>query len=290
MDYLPFLLVMASAVSHALWNLLAKDASDKEAFMLLINILSLLVSIPFFVLILPSVSFPVQAAPFLLMSGFAEVVYFVALGKAYELGDLSVVYPLARASPMFIAIVAILVLDEKITPVGFIGILLIVVGVYVLHLKSLGLDEVLEPLRSIRSRASQYALLAALGTTVYSISDKLGVTGTYPLLYSFWLGFVVTGMLTPVVLARKGWASVVNEFNRSKKKTFVSGVLMRSGYVMVLMAMSLAQVSYILAIRQVSVVIGAVLGILVLKEEYGMIRLTGSVIIFLGVFLLGAFT
>jgi uncharacterized membrane protein len=69
----------------------------------------------------------------------------------------------------------------------------------------------------------------------------------------------------------------------------LSGILMKGGYMLVLYAMSLAQVGYILAIRQVSVVLGAFLGVFLLGEKYGEVRIIGSIIIFIGVYILGAF-
>ncbi|MBN2335207.1 EamA family transporter [Candidatus Bathyarchaeota archaeon] len=288
MDAVPFALVMASAVSHALWNYVAKAARDKESFMLLLNVFSLVLFLPVFYVILPEIWLPLEIMPFLLVSGVAETVYFLALGKAYETGDLSVVYPVARSSPMFVALAAYAVLGERITGWGLAGIALIFVGVYVLHLRGWGREEMVKPLKALGAPASRYALVAALGTTVYSISDKLGVTAVDPLLYSFWLGFVITGMLTAVTLRRRGIAVVRAELRGSAVRVSVAGALMKGGYMLVLVAMSLAQVSYILALRQVSVVLGAALGVVMLRERYGGVRVVGSLIIFVGVYLLGA--
>jgi uncharacterized membrane protein len=288
LDALPFTLVMASAVSHALWNYVAKEAGDKDSFMLLLNVLSLAIFLPVFYVILPEIYFPVEIIPFLAASGVAETVYFLALGKAYEEGDLSVVYPVARSSPMFVAIAASLLIGERITTWGVLGIALILVGVYVLHLKGWSREELARPLKALGAPASRYAFVAALGTTVYSISDKLGVTAVDPLLYSFWLGFVITGMLSIVIVSRRGLSIIREELRGSLLRVSVAGVLMKGGYMLVLVAMSLAQVSYILALRQVSVVLGAALGVAFLKERYGGVRIVGSIIIFLGVYLLGA--
>jgi uncharacterized membrane protein len=288
LDALPFTLVMASAVSHALWNYVAKEAGDKDSFMLLLNVLSLALFLPFFYVILPEIYFPVEIFPFLLASGVAETIYFLALGKAYEEGDLSVVYPVARSSPMFVAIAASILIGETITVWGALGIALILVGVYVLHLKGWSREELARPLRALGASASRYAFVAALGTTVYSISDKMGVTAVDPLLYSFWLGFIITGMLSLVIMRRRGVGNIKKELRGSMFRMSVAGVLMKGGYMLVLVAMSLAQVSYILALRQVSVVLGAALGVSLLKERYGGVRIVGSVIIFLGVYLLGA--
>jgi len=287
LDPLPFMLVMVSAVSHALWNYVAKEAGDKDSFMLLINVFSLAIFLPVFYVILPEIYFPVEVLPFLVASGVAETIYFLALGKAYEEGDLSVVYPVARSSPMFVALAASLLIGERITPWGALGIALILVGVYVLHLKGWSGEELTRPLKALRGPASRYAFVAALGTTVYSISDKMGVTAVDPLLYSFWLGFVITGMLSLVIVKRRGVNLIREELRGSLFRVSVAGVLMKGGYMLVLVAMSLAQVSYILALRQVSVVLGAALGVVLLKERYGGVRIVGSMIIFVGVYLLG---
>jgi len=282
------MLVMTSAVSHALWNYVAKEAGDKDSFMLLINVLSLVIFLPVFYVILPEIYFPVEILPFLFISGVAETIYFLALGKAYEEGDLSVVYPVARSSPMFVAIAASLLIGERITAWGALGIAFILFGVYVLHLKGWSGEELTRPLKALGDPASRYAFVAALGTTVYSISDKMGVTAVDPLLYSFWLGFVITGMLSLVTVKRRGVSLLREELRGSLFRVSVAGVLVKGGYMLVLVAMSMAQVSYILALRQVSVVLGAALGVVLLKERYGGVRIVGSMIIFVGVYLLGA--
>ncbi len=113
MDSLPVILVLISAMSHGLWNYLAKVGDDKESFMLLLNLTSLILFIPVFYLILPEIYFPMEILPYLIVSGLAETVYFLGLGKAYEGGDLSVVYPVARSSPVFVTIAAAFFLGER---------------------------------------------------------------------------------------------------------------------------------------------------------------------------------
>ena len=134
MEFLPLALVLASAVSHGLWNYLAKEGNDKESFMLLLNLTSLPLLIPVFLLVLPEIYFPFEILPYLLLSGFAEVVYFLGLGKAYESGDLSIVYPVARSSPVFVTITAAIFLGETFTLMGLLGILVIMREVYGQHL------------------------------------------------------------------------------------------------------------------------------------------------------------
>jgi len=129
MDALPLALVIASAVSHAAWNVMAKGGGDKESFMLLMTATSVFTLLPVFALVLPEWGLPLEALPFLVVSALAETLYFVSLGRAYELGDLSVVYPLARSSPLFLTLLAVVLLNERITGWGLAGIFLILLNV-----------------------------------------------------------------------------------------------------------------------------------------------------------------
>ena len=282
----PFLLVVASAFSHATWNVLAKKGGDKEAYMWIMVTTSLVTLLPVYLVILPDWSFPLAALPYLLVSAVAETLYFISLGKAYEYGDLSVVYPLARSSPLFLTILAVLFLNESISAWGVVGIATMVIGVYTIHLESFTLKDITLPLRSLRGRASQFALLTALWTTVYSLSDKMGVTAVDPVAYSLWLEAFIVPMMTVAILWRRGKDALVREWRNSRVNATAGGFLMRFGYVLVLIAMSQVQVSYILALRQLSVVLGAAAGVLLLREKYGRVRLVSSTIIFMGVYIL----
>lgn len=290
MEFLPFLLVIVSAVSHACWNLLAKGGSDKEAFMWWMSFTSLFTVLPVFWVLLPDWGLPLAAVPYLVVSGVAEALYFLSLGRAYELGDLSVVYPLARSSPLFLFVLAVVFLGEEVSLWGVAGILLVVLGVYMIHLEGFSVGEFLRPIKSLRGQASQFALLTALCTSIYSLVDKLGVTAVAPLAYAFWLDVFIIAFLTPVVVWKWGWGAVAAEWRGSSVKVVISGFLMRFGYILVLLAMALAQVSYILAVRQLSIVLGVVFGVGLLGERYGKVRLLSSIIIFTGVLILGVMT
>jgi len=287
LETLPFALVMVSAVSHPFWNLLAKGAGDKESFMALLNLAALALFLPVFWLILPDWSLPVEALPFLAVSAAAETVYYLALGRAYEGGDMSVVYPVARSSPVFVTVAAALVLGETVTPWGLAGILVIFVGVYTLHLKGVSRSELLQPLRRLGEPASRYALVAALGTTAYSIADKMGVTAVAPLRYALWMIIFNTSFLTAVALLRRGSGGLAVEARRNLPRAAAAGFLMTGGYILVLFAMSMTQVSYTLALRQASVVLGAIIGVTILGEQHRWIRVASSAVIFAGVYILG---
>jgi len=288
MEPLAVALILVSASSHAAWNYLAKGSRDKDSFMLLINLTSQITLLPVFIIVLRDWSLPVNILPFLIVSAIAEAVYFLALSRAYNLGDLSIVYPVARSAPLFVAVAGALFLGESLTVAGMAGILLVLVGVYTLHLKSLQLSSLLEPLRSFRGPAFGFALIAAVGTTVYSLSDNVAVARVSPILYDFWLEIAITIALVSVVLQKRGWGNLKAEWTGTWKTITVSGALMRGGYLLVLVAMTLAPVGYLLALRQISVVIGALLGVALLGEGYSAPRLLGSAAIFVGVYIIAA--
>jgi uncharacterized membrane protein len=289
MEPLAVALILISAASHAAWNYLAKGSRDKDSFMLLINLTSQITLLPVFILVLKDWSLPVSILPFIIISAIAEAAYFLALSRAYDAGDLSVVYPVARSAPLFVVVAGALFLGDPLTSAGMTGILLVLLGVYILHLKSLRLTSVLEPLHSFRGPAFGFALIAALGTTAYSLSDKAAVTHLDPIQYDFWLEIAITLALAPIILQRRGLGNLKSEWGGIWKRITLSGALMRGGYLLVLVAMTLAPVGYLLALRQISVVIGALLGVALLGEGYGAPRLLGSAAIFAGVYIIASF-
>jgi drug/metabolite transporter (DMT)-like permease len=286
MEPLAVALILVSAASHAAWNYMAKGSRDKDSFMLLMNVTSQITLLPVFILLLKDWKLSMDAIPFLAASAIAEAVYFLALSRAYDAGDLSVVYPVARSAPLFVAVAGTIFLGDPLSTAGLAGIFLVLAGVYILHLKSIKLSNVLDPLRSFKGPAFGFALIAALATTAYSLSDKAAVTHVDPVLYDLWLEVAITLVLTPIVFRGRRWGSIRAEWGAAWKRITVAGALMRGGYLLVLIAMTLAPVGYLLALRQISVVIGALLGLILLKEGYGAPRILGSAIIFAGVYII----
>src|SRR5438132_14298866 len=150
------LLLLIAAVVHSGWNLLAKKSTDKQAFLWLGLIASVVIfGVPAWYLYSP---IPAAGWLLILFSGSLEAVYFLLLSRAYQQGDLSLVYPLARGSaPLFVTLFAFAFLGERAVAGGTAGILLIVGGIYVLHLKSLDVRGLYAPLLSLRDRTSQLA-------------------------------------------------------------------------------------------------------------------------------------
>ena len=140
-------------------------------------------------------------------TGIFHFLYFWFMGRSYERGNLSLVYPLFRGfGPLLVPILAVASLNEELVAIGIAGIaliVLIVLGIYVLHLKSFRLKSFIEPFASLRGGASLWALCTGISIAAYSIVDKVGVTQVFPPVYLY-LGITISwAMLTPYVLSRR---------------------------------------------------------------------------------------
>src|SRR6185503_19238917 len=219
------------------------------------------------------------------VSALLEAVYFLSLAQAYRYGDLSLVYPIARGTaPILVPLLAAIFLGERLSALAMAGIGLVVLGTVVIQTRRLGwpsrgaIGEVLGQL------GTRYALLTGLVIAMYSALDKYGVSLVRPLLYGYLLFFGLTATLLPLVLRQR--QALATEWKLHRGSIVVVGVLTPLSYLLVLLALTMAPVSYVAAAREVSVVLAALLGALVLHEGYGRQRLLGSAAIAAGLMLL----
>ena len=277
-------LLILAAFLHASYHALYKKSIDKGVFAWWFILVATIVYFP--ALISTPFHFPREGWLCIFASGVAEAAYYIATSEAYERGDLSVVYPLARgAAPLFVTLWAILFLEERPTSVGLAGILLVVSGIYLLNIRSFA--HLLDPLPSLKGSSSRFALLASLCISIYSVLDKVGVGYVPPLIYIYLVLVVALAIFTPYILLTGRRAEIIVEWRANKASILVAGVLILFTYFLVLTAMKMAYVSYVASVREVSIVFGALLGYFLLKERYGPIRVFASILIFLGVFLIG---
>lgn len=284
MDIEIILLLVLAAMFHSVWNVLAKKSLDKQVFLWLsLLTLSIIFFIPFYYLY---AYIPLIGWGYIILSGILEAIYFILLGSAYQRGDLSLVYPLARGSaPLFVTLLAFFFLDEAISLEGLAGILLIVGGLYTMHLRSLSWQELGAPLMSLRERTSRLALLTGLTTACYLLVDKVGISYVDPLLYVYLIFFVAAVLIAPYMILRKS-NSVTREWRANKLSIVAVAVMYVAAYLLVLFAMRSSKLGYISSVREVSVVFTAIVGTLVLQEAFAGRRILGSIFIFAGILLI----
>ena len=280
-------IVLASAFLHAGWNYLLKKSDRKIVFIWWFLLMSVIIYFPAFTYYFPKASIPAEGWFCIVATGLIHAVYFWFMGGAYQRGDLSLVYPLARGSgPLFVPILAVILLREEIALLGGIGILFIIGGIYCVHLRSFSSSAFLEPFRALRGGASLWALCTGLSIAAYTLVDKVGVGLVYPPVYIYLLLLITWLLITPWVLIReRDWLKP--EWQRHKGAIGVVGFLSGFTYLMILFALTMSKVSYVAAVREVSIVLSAYFGIVYLGEKHGRQKLLGAVLITLGVIAIG---
>ena len=286
MSTLALLLIIISAVMHAFWNLLVKRSRDKTVFIWWMFIASgTLMN-----LVLPFAGpFPPVSARLLglVVAGAAcFVLYHLFNGRAYRSGDLSLTYPLSQTSMLWVPLWGVLLLGERFSWAGVCGIALIAAGAWCVQLRALAWREVVRPLRSLRDPAVQAALAAGFIYSVGSIIDKTGVTGYDPFHFTYLL-VVCMFLLMSLNLSRPRYRDrILAEWQHSRGLILASGPVMLGSFLTFRYGLKLAPVSYAVPVRQVSLLVGVLIGTLFLGEECGRIRFTAALLILAGVALI----
>ncbi len=281
MSHANLALILASAVVHVVAHVALKRAQDRAAFVWWMLVWGAVLYAP--VLFLVRMAVPPLAWAIMAASAVFEAFYFLAIARAYRLGDLSLVYPLARGSaPLFLLLWTSLFLSDHITRGGAGGIALIAAGLYIINLPRLG--AWLEPLRSLSQPAPRAALLAGLCISLYTFVDRAGVQQLDPLLYTYLITWLTLLLLTPLTLRRVGWLALRLELKSSRLTSVLAGFTTLAAYAMVLYAIRAGTpASYAGAVREVSVVLSGIIGVVFLREQGSGVRVLGAVCVVAGI-------
>ena len=283
MSLLGFALVLTAAFCHATWNFFVKRINAGPELVWMFSVVTVIIYSPlaiYFSLQLPAIN--LTNIGFIVGSCILHLGYFLLLQRGYRTGDLSVVYPTARATgPMLSTIFAVMLLGEQATAQGSLGALVIIFGVLML---AGGLK--------IKSMAQATSLLFGVGAGTligsYTVWDAYAVSvlALPPLLldYSSSLGRVI--LLAPVAAKRVG--SMKNIWEQHKTGLLIIAIFNPLAYILALVAMTFTPVIYIAPIREVSVVLSVLLGSLVLGEGSLRLRLVWSCTILAGVSILAS--
>jgi len=280
-------IVLVSAALHACWNYLAKKSQTKIVFIWWFLLVSTVIYFPMAVVYWPTASISATGWWFVLATGVLHFLYFYFLGGAYERGDLSLVYPLSRgAAPIIVPLLAVIFINETISLIGGIGIGLVAIGIYVIHLKSFSPQAVFQPLAAMRGTASVWAGLTGATIAAYALVDKIGVTLVYPPIYIYLMQIITWLLLSPFVLINHG-GRIADEWHVNRWPIILVAMLVTASYLLILFALQLANVSYVITAREISIVFSVLFGLVQLKEKHGRQKMTGAVLITMGVICLG---
>jgi drug/metabolite transporter (DMT)-like permease len=277
-------LVLTAAVLHAAWNVLAKraQAADTVAFVWLTTAASAALYAPFVAvwLIVVPLRQPLTAFDLAFIAGTAVIhsAYFLLLQRGYRVGDLSLVYPLARGTgPLLASIAAVLFLGERPGVLGGAGIVAIVAGIFV----AAGAR-----LHVARARASlAYGLATGAAIAAYTLWDKHAVSALAiaPVVYEAGHFCVQTVLMAPLVARGPRRAALAPVWRTYRAEILGVAALSPLGYILVLSALVVAPVSLVAPAREVSIVFGALLGAKLFGEGDARSRVGGSILILAGI-------
>ncbi len=225
--------------------------------------------------------------------------YFATLGYAYNTGELSIVYPVARGFGLaIIPILGVFVIGETMSWVAVVGAVSIVsgiIGVMLSDVKEIAIKRrlisVLEVI-SLRSSieltkpaikpAWTLALLTGLVIGIYSVVDAQGVKHVQPALYMFFLQLGGGAGMMAIQSRIESRAAFINEARKHWRIILVGGILQFAAYTLVLTALTFSPVSYVGPFREVAILFGVIYGAVVLKERVTLLRACGAVLIAAG--------
>jgi drug/metabolite transporter (DMT)-like permease len=272
------LAVLFAALCHAGWNALIKVGLDPLSTTTLISLGSGAVALA----VLPVVGMPAPAAwPWIVASAIIHLFYFAALIESYRTGDLGQVYPIARgAAPLMTAAASAVLVGEELGALAWGGIVTLSFGVLLLSARG-GRD-----LTRIDKRAVGFALLTAFTICAYSVVDGIGArVSLNAQAYVTWLFVGIAVVLPPYALWRDG-RGIISVMRGLWLRGLVGGALQTLSYGIALWAMTRAPIAVVASLRETSVLFGAAIAVVVLKEPLRAARLAAAVLIVGGLMLL----
>lgn len=297
MTSIAIILLVLSVFVHAGWNAASRQHRPATGFMLIASATGAVALAPIVIWNIGALArVPPVFWAVLVGTCFFMTIYYASLAGAYRAGDLSLVYPVARALPALMVPTVRLCMGcgQSITWLLGIGAGLIVAGVALLPMQRFS------DLRASHygSRAFVLALCAAVGTTGYTVLDYYGMRliqaprgplgpVAAPMVYMAIQGFVTALFLLSYILARTGERAELPMVLRSSWRiAALTGLAIYLTYILVLAAYTqVRDPSYVAVFRQLSIPVGAVLGFLLLREKRTLPRLTGLAMISVGVVL-----
>ena len=266
-----FILILVSALCHAVWSAIIKSSKNPLSLMGITSVLEVTIFLP----LTFTVPFPtLEVWYFLIATVIIHVFYRLNVIYSYRYGDLSYIYPISRGSScLFVAIISILFLSSDISFAGFVGILIVCIGLFLIsYSKNL----------SFNFRGFALAISTAILITAYTLVDGVGVRlSENGFSYIYWL-FTLNGI--PLLII-----GLISKDGLRKKETYTfrsgiaAGVFATSSYAIVVWSMQFIEIAYVSSIREISIVFAAIIGMLFLFEKNAKSRIIPSILIVSGI-------
>jgi|Deesub1362B_J571_1020462.scaffolds.fasta_scaffold00061_54 drug/metabolite transporter (DMT)-like permease len=256
----------------------------------LITWLRYIFSLPVLFLLLPLIKIPELDRMFWLATAVAlplEILAIVLYIKAIKVSDLSIVLPFLSLTPVFLIFFSWIILGEKVSAEGTIGIILVATGGYTLQASSIK-KGLLEPLRVLfRNRGVLYMIAVAFVYSITSSLGKLAILHSSALFFPILYFTLVTVFFSPLVcLNLKGDIYRKNNFRRDIKGAVLAGTLYGLMIITHMIAISISNVAYMIAIKRSSMLMGSIYGFVIFKEKGVKERIFGASLMLAGIVLI----
>lgn len=272
-------LVLGSGFLHAVWNLYTKRSVHKQVFLWFCQLVALIVFLPWTVMEWNNMPWTSTGIMVILFSMFLHGLYILLLAATYSIGDLSQVYPIMRGtSPLLVPMLGVLLLGERLTYVGWFGVIAIVSGIVWLS----GLRFRRHMLTS--SPAPVLALAVGCCIASYIVVDKIALQYVSAVVLN---EFSNLGNVLALSWATFRSGAMIHEVRANWKIMLLGGVIAPGGYLLFLYALSLAPVAQLAPMREIGTVFGTLMGIFILREQQGARRIAASLLITGGIITLG---
>ena len=279
MNTLVFALVLCAAFTHATWNFFSKKVSGNFTIFWFGNVTANLCLLGFTIYYITTNGFDFRISPYVIISAIAHALYFASILYTHSKVDISIVYPITRGTGVAAtAILSYFIFRELITPNAAIGISIVCSGIVLI-----GLSRTTKQKRDIKTYL--VAFFAGLFAATYAVTDKQGVQHMHPIAYINIIDLLALSSLT-FFANRNGFSNSIKIVRKHLKETLIIGFGSSGTYIIILFAMTLERASYIISVREFSVVIASVLGFIFLKEKPTLFKIFGIICITTGLILI----
>lgn len=263
--------VLLAAVAHAVWNALLKSVEDRLLMMAAIRTVGLVYGLA----MAPFVEMPRGLTwLWLALAVAAHLVYFVLLIESYRLGDMSIVYPVARGTaPLLLAAAAFLAIGERLSAAQIVAVALTSLGLFVLV---------------FGRGSSRIAITVALATSVsiatYSLVGGIGVRSAGNVLsFQVWLELLLGASVLSYVPLARNRMQIARFLGAHAGTGLIAGVVSMAGYLAFLLAARYLPLAPVAALRETSLIFGTVIGAIAFREPFGARRIAAAILVATGV-------
>ena len=279
MSTMVFFLVLLAAITHAGWNFFSKKISGNLPTFWLGSMCIDLILLPFTIVIICRNGFNFQGAAPILISAVFHCCYYITLFNSYKFGDISAAYPISRGTGVALtALVAVFALHDYVSGIGWVGIIMIVTGILTVGLSNTMTKEDI--------KSCLCAVITGITIAGYSVADSRSAGFNHPVVSLNIMSITSLILVSPVAF-RKGFGKTVRENLDHLPYAPVIGLGSMGTYLIIMYAFSISKhASYIVALRECSVIIASILGFVVLKEKPTPQKIIGIILITAGLVLI----